>query len=132
LLTRVLRFRTGYVVPRGDGRYVIGATMEERGFDTTVTAGAVFELLRDAGELVPGVSELVIDELQAGLRPGTPDNAPAIGPGAIAGLHWATGHYRHGILLAPVTAQLIVEALSGHPVRGPFDPNRFAGVEVAV
>ena len=60
----------GYVVPRGDGRYVLGATMEERGFDTTVTAGAVFELLRDAIELVPGIAELVIDELVAGLRPG--------------------------------------------------------------
>ena len=80
LLTRVLRMQGSYIVPRGDGRYVLGATSEERGFDTTVTAGAVFELLRDAIELVPGVSELVIDELSAGLRPGTPDNAPAIGP----------------------------------------------------
>ena len=71
----------GYVVPRGDGRYVIGATMEERGFDQTVTAGAVFELLRNASELLPGVSELVIDELSAGFRPGTPDNAPIIGRG---------------------------------------------------
>ena len=70
LLTRVLRMTGGYLVPRGDGRYVLGATMEERGFDTTVTAGAVFELLRDAIELVPGVAELVIDELVAGLRPG--------------------------------------------------------------
>ena len=67
--------------------------MEERGFDTTVTAGAVFELLRDAIELVPGVAELVIDELLGRAAPGTPDNAPAIGPGALAGLHWATGHY---------------------------------------
>ena len=107
LLTRVLRMSPGYVVPRGDGRYVLGATMEERGFDTTVTAGAVFELLRDAIELVPGIAELVIDELIAGLRPATPDNAPAIGPGALDGLHWATGHYRHGILLAPITAELL-------------------------
>ena len=81
--------------------------MEERGFDTTVTAGAVFELLRDAIELLPGVAELVIDELSAGLRPGTPDNAPLIGPGALAGLHWATGHHRNGILLAPMTAELV-------------------------
>ncbi len=66
LLTRVLRMRTGYVVPRGDGRYVLGATMEERGFDTTVTAGAVFELLRDAIELLPGLAELVIEELVGG------------------------------------------------------------------
>ena len=83
LLTRVLRMTGGYLVPRGDGRYVLGATMEERGFDTTVTAGGAFELLRNAFELLPSVTELVIDELSAGLRPATPDNAPAIGPGAI-------------------------------------------------
>jgi len=114
LLTRVIRMGSSYIVPRGDGRYVIGATSEERGFDTTVTAGAAFELLRDAGELVPGVSELVLDEFQAGLRPGTPDNLPVIGPTrAVEGLYWATGHRRSGILLAPATAELIVAALEG-------------------
>jgi glycine oxidase len=129
LLTRVLRMPTAYVVPRGDGRYVVGATMEERGFDTTVTAGALFELLRDAGELLPGLSELVIDELSAGLRPGTADNAPIIGPGAIDGLFWATGHYRHGILLAPVTADLITAAVAdGAAVPDEFSAARFAGV----
>ena len=70
-----MRFDGGYLVPRGDGRYVLGATMEERGFDTTVTAGGVYELLRDAAELVPGVLELEVEEALAGLRPGTPDNA---------------------------------------------------------
>lgn len=129
LLTRVLRMPTAYVVPRGDGRYVLGATMEERGFDTTVTAGAVFELLRDASELLPGLSELVVDELCAGLRPGTADNAPIIGPGAIEGLFWATGHYRHGILLAPVTADLLTAAVvDGAPVPEHFAATRFAGV----
>lgn len=113
LLTRVLRMQPGYIVPRGDGRYVLGATMEERGYDTTVTAGAVYELLRDAIELLPGLDELVIDELSAGLRPATPDNTPALGPGAFDGLHWATGHYRGGILLAPVTAAIVVGALLG-------------------
>jgi glycine oxidase len=128
LLTRVLRMPTAYVVPRGDGRYVLGATMEERGFDTTVTAGAVFELLRDAGELLPGLSELVVDELSAGLRPGTLDNAPIIGPGAMDGLFWATGHYRHGILLAPATAELIAGAVvDGSPVPEEFSAARFAG-----
>ena len=98
-----------YIVPRGDGRYVLGATMEERGFDTTVTAGAVFELLRDALELVPGVSELVIDELSAGLRPGTPrQRCRRSARRACRGLHWATGHYRNGILLAPITAEIVV------------------------
>ena len=100
LLTRVLRMAAGYVVPRGDGRYVLGATMEERGFDTTVTAGRrVRAAARRDRAACPGVAELVIDELLAGLRPATPDNAPAIGPGALRGLHWATGHYRNGILL---------------------------------
>jgi glycine oxidase len=132
LLTRVLRMPPAYVVPRGDGRYVLGATMEERGFDTTVTAGAVFELLRDAAELLPGLSELVIDELSAGLRPGTPDNAPVIGPGAIPGLHWATGHYRNGVLLAPVTARFVSAGVLGEqeplPYAAAFAPGRFARV----
>ncbi|HEV3054314.1 MAG TPA: glycine oxidase ThiO [Solirubrobacteraceae bacterium] len=126
LLTRVLRMRPAYIVPRGDGRYVLGATMEERGFDTTVTAGAIYGLLRDAIELLPGLSELVIDGLDAGLRPGTPDNAPLIGPGAVPGLHWATGHYRNGILLAPITAELIVESVLGSPPQSPFSPDRFS------
>jgi glycine oxidase len=129
LMTRALRLPAAYLVPRGDGRYVLGATVEERGFDTTVTAGALFELLRDAVELVPGVSELVIDELSAGIRPGTPDNAPVIGAGTSPGLYWATGHYRHGILLAPVTAELIASAvLEGNvPSLGrPFSADRFA------
>jgi glycine oxidase len=119
LLQRVIRMGSSYITPRGDGRYVLGATSEERGFDTTVTAGAGFELLRDATELVPGVSELVIDEFAAGLRPGTPDNLPAIGParpGGPDGLWWATGHRRGGILLAPVTAELVVEGLAGEPL----------------
>ena len=129
LLTRVLRMTGGYLVPRGDGRYVLGATMEERGFDTTVTAGGAFELLRNAFELLPSVTELVIDELSAGLRPATPDNAPAIGPGAIPGLHWAVGHYRHGILLTPITAELVAGALVGETaVPDEFSPARFAGV----
>jgi glycine oxidase len=115
LLGRVLRMASGYIVPRGDGRYVLGATMEERGFDTTVTAGAVFELLRDAIELVPGIDELVLDELAAGLRPGTADNLPVIGPGVVPGLHWATGHHRNGILLTPVTADIVADALPSIP-----------------
>ncbi len=125
LLNSVLRMQGAYVVPRGDGRYVLGATTEERGFDTTVTAGAMFELLRDGSELLPGLSELVIDEFSAGLRPGTPDNAPIIGPGAVRGLFWATGHYRHGILLAPITAELVAGAMAGEAVPEPVSPLRF-------
>lgn len=129
LLKRVVRMRGGYIVPRGDGRYVLGATMEERGFDTTVTAGAVYELLRDSIELVPGLSELVLEEVGSGLRPASPDNAPLIGPGAIPGLHWAAGHYRHGVLLAPITAEGVVRMLAGEEpgqVLAPFTPLRFA------
>jgi glycine oxidase len=89
-------------------------------------------LLRDAIELLPGLSDLVIDELSSGLRPGTPDNAPAIGRGAVPGLLWATGHFRHGVLLAPITAELIAgdvcdDAAAGVPPE--FSPLRFAPVE---
>jgi glycine oxidase len=115
LLGRAVRFRGGYLVPRRDGRYVLGATVEERGFQVSATVGGVYELLRDAHELVPGVSELEIEELSVGLRPGTPDNLPAIGPGALRGLVWATGHYRSGILLAPLTAELVLGTLTDEP-----------------
>jgi glycine oxidase len=113
LLERVVRFEGGYLVPRGDGRYVLGATVEERGFEERPTVGGVYELLRDARELVPGVLELQIEELSVGFRPSTPDNTPLIGPGAVKGLVWATGHHRNGILLTPLTAELVTEALVG-------------------
>jgi glycine oxidase len=129
LLKHVVRFEGGYMVPRTDGRYVLGATVEERGFERHATAGGVYELLRDAHEVVPGVSELQIEELCVGLRPGTPDNVPLVGPGALPGLTWATGHYRNGILLAPLTAELVLEALlgeqAGNPLLSACDPLRF-------
>jgi glycine oxidase len=126
LLDRIVRFEGGYLVPRGDGRYVLGATTEERGFDTTVTVGGLYELLRDAGELVPGIHELVVEESAAGLRPATPDNAPLLGEDPeIEGLHWATGHHRNGILLAPATAQIVVAALEGVAAPPAFAPRRF-------
>jgi glycine oxidase len=129
LIDRTIRGIDAYLVPRADGEYVLGATMEERGWDTAPTAGAVYELLRDMSELVPGVLELEVTELLAGLRPATPDNLPAIGAGARDGLLWATGHFRNGIVLAPVTADLIAAALTGEPLPGwaaPADPRRFA------
>jgi glycine oxidase len=135
LLSSVLRMAGGYIVPRGDGRYVLGATMEERGFDTTVTAGAAFELLREAVELVPGAGELVLDELSAGLRPATVDNVPAVGPGTLPGLHWATGHHRNGILLTPITAEIVAAALAGEepsPLAAAVSPTRLTGVPVGV
>jgi glycine oxidase len=127
LLERIVRFDGGYLVPRGDGRYVLGATMEERGFDTTVTAGALYELLRDAGELVPGIHELVVEECSAGLRPATPDNAPALGRDErLEGLVWATGHHRNGILLAPLTGEIVADVLDGGEAPAAFAPGRFA------
>ena len=132
LLERVVRYSGGYVVPRGDGRYVLGATVEERGFELGATAGGVYELLRDAHELLPGIAELEIEELSTGLRPGTPDNLPAIGRGAVEGLLWATGHHRNGILLAPLTAELIAGLASGEggeqdALLAACDPARLTG-----
>jgi glycine oxidase len=130
LLERVVRWGQpcpGYLVPRGDGRYVLGATQEERGFDTAVTAGGLHDLLRDASELVPGVLELEVEEHLAGLRPGTPDNAPIIGRSpSNPRVVWATGHHRNGVLLAPVTADLVVGELLGEPAGHAFGPERFA------
>jgi glycine oxidase len=108
---RIVASERVYVVPRGDGRVVVGATVEEMGFDTRVTAGGVHELLREAYRLVPDVAELELVEATAGLRPATPDNLPLAGPGAVDGLVLATGHFRNGILLAPVAAASVVEAV---------------------
>jgi len=91
----------------------------------------VFELLRDIGEVVPGISELEIEELLAGLRPATPDNLPAIGRGALDGLVWATGHHRNGILLSGLTGELAAAVLCGEPLpdwAAAADPARFAQV----
>ncbi|HUH81799.1 MAG TPA: glycine oxidase ThiO [Solirubrobacteraceae bacterium] len=133
LLTRTVRYEGGYLLPRGDGRYVLGATVEERGFELTPTAGGVYELLRDARELVPGVTELELEEVSVGLRPGTPDNAPLIGRGPVEGLVLATGHHRNGILLAPLTAELTLGLLDRaaraedhEELLGTCDPARFA------
>ncbi len=112
----LVRGRSVYLVPRGDGTLVVGATVEERGVDTTVQAGAVHELLCDARAIVPGVDELELLEAATGLRPGTPDNTPRIGWSGIDGVAIATGHYRNGILLAPLTATAVVELLARRPL----------------
>ena len=126
---RLIRTPFVYVVPRADGRVVVGATTEERGFDTTVTAGGVHELLREAYRVLPDVAELEVEEALAGLRPGSPDNTPSIGFGGVEGLVVATGHYRNGILLTPVTADAVVALLTGEEPPLPLDacaPDRFA------
>lgn len=125
----VVRNNHAYLVPREHGELVLGATVEEQDYDTAVTAGGVYELLRDARELVPGITELPLIESRAALRPGTPDNAPLIGPTALPGLLYATGHYRHGVLLTPATADGVAEILATGAVPealAPFSPQRFA------
>lgn len=102
-----------YLVPRADGEIVIGATSEERGFDRTVTAGAVHDLLRDATTLLPAVGELVVTETCAGLRPATRDNLPLVTTTDIDGLVVATGHYRNGILQSAITMDAVVALLDG-------------------
>jgi glycine oxidase len=122
-----------YLVPRDDGRVVIGATVEERGFDTTPTAGGAYELLRDALAIVPGLDDAELVAVRAGLRPGSPDDLPMIGPSGVEGLVIATGHHRNGILLTPVTAEAVVALVTGGSVPAEVaacDPRRFAGREV--
>lgn len=113
--------RPCYLVPRADGSLVVGATSEERGFDRTVQAGAVFSLLEDARLLVPALDELELVECLAGLRPGSPDNCPWVGPTAMPGLIVAAGHYRNGILLAPVTADAVATYVTTGAVPPPLD-----------
>jgi glycine oxidase len=118
-----------YLVGRSDGRVVVGATVEEQGFDLKITAGAMHDLLRAAYELVPGITELEVIETTAGLRPATPDNAPVLGPTSLEGLSVATGHYRNGVLLSAISADAIADVVeSGRVPRliEPFLPSRFA------
>ncbi|MEW2121370.1 glycine oxidase ThiO [Streptomyces sp. NPDC005474] len=122
-----------YLVPRENGELVVGATSEELGWDTTVTAGGVYELLRDAHELVPGITELPLTETRAGLRPGSPDNAPLLGPTALEGLLLATGHYRNGVLLTPVTGDALAHTLATGELPDEaraFTPRRFDTVRM--
>src|SRR5206468_8024484 len=109
----IVRTPRCYVVPRANGEVVIGATVEECGFDTRVTADGVYRLLEAAWEVLPDVGELELVEARAGLRPGTPDNGPVVGRGSVEGLVWATGHYRNGILLAPITGDAVAALVSG-------------------
>ncbi|MEX1219796.1 MAG: glycine oxidase ThiO [Solirubrobacterales bacterium] len=133
--SRILATERVYLVPRTDGRLIIGATVEEMGYDTAVTAGGVHELLREAYRLLPDISEMEFIGVTAGLRPGTPDNLPVVGPASTPGLILATGHYRNGILLAPVTGAAVADlvesgAAPGESATGPMSaatPARFSG-----
>ncbi len=117
-----------YLLPRSDGRLLVGATVEEKGFDTHVTAGAVFDMLDRARQMLPEIDNLAVVETWAGLRPASSDEAPILGPTGIKGLVIATAHFRHGILLAPITAQTISHFIETGQIDDaikPFLPNRF-------
>jgi glycine oxidase len=119
-----------YLFARADGRTVVGATVEEQGFDTAVTGGGVQHLLESAWEAYPEVAELELLSARAGLRPGTPDNLPVVGRAGSA--IWATGHHRNGVLLAPITARAVAALLTGEeppPELGPCSPERFGARE---
>jgi glycine oxidase len=134
-LTRHVIFSPrGYLVPRQDGRLLAGSTSENAGFAKRVTAGGIASILRQALEISPAVANLPIVDTWAGLRPRAADGLPVLGPcGEIDGLFYATGHYRNGILLAPLTAELISEAIvagKSSPLLAPFSPDRFSSQPV--
>ncbi len=129
LLRHVIWTQRAYLVPRLDGRLIVGATTEERGFDARLTAGGMLALLDGAWRTVPGVEELEIVESWAGFRPGSRDDAPVLGPSGVDGLVLATGHHRNGILLTPITADAVSRTvLTGatDPAIADFGPARFA------
>ncbi len=129
LLTHVLWAPGAYLVPRRNGRLIIGATVEEKGFDGSVTAGGLLTLLEAAWRAVPAIEELPVDETWVGHRPGSRDDAPILGRAPVDGLVYATGHHRNGILLTPITAdaiaKLVVEGVADAAIR-PFGIDRFA------
>jgi glycine oxidase len=128
-LRHVVRAPASYLVPRHDGRVLVGGTMEKVGFDRSVTSGGLHGLATKAHGLVPDTARLAFDGAWAGLRPGSPDDLPILGATDIEGYFVATGHFRNGILLAPMSVQLMAEVILGRaaslPV-GPFSPLRFA------
>lgn len=134
LLNHVLWAPGVYLVPRRDGRLLIGATVEEKGFDSSLTAGGVLALLEAAWRVIPGIEELPIQEMWVGHRPGSRDDAPIIGPSPVEGLIYATGHHRNGVLLAPLTADVISNTIIDgvlDPIAEPFGLSRFARAKAA-
>lgn len=127
-VAHAIRGRDVYLVPKADGRLIVGASNEEMGFDTNPTAGEIYRLLERAWETVPGIYEYPIEEIQVGLRPGSRDHEPIIGDSDIGGLYFATGHYRSGILLTPITAYELSEwIISGKKSKllAPYQLSRF-------
>jgi glycine oxidase len=128
LLQHVLRTPEVYVVPRSSGKILIGATVEDVGFDKSVDPSTIRQLLHDAAKYLPELSSAPVTQSWAGLRPGTPDDLPIIGPTDKPRVFTATGHFRNGILLAPVTAQIMADLVQDRPspldIRA-FSPDRF-------
>jgi glycine oxidase len=134
LLSHVLWAPGAYLVPRRDGRLIVGGTVEEKGFDDTITAGGMLTLLEAAWRAIPAIEELPIDEIWVGHRPGSHDDAPILGPGPLEGLFYATGHHRNGILLAPVTADAMARLVLDDvvdPAIKPFGLERFLPARAA-
>jgi len=127
-LRHVVRSSGAYLVPRTDGRLIVGATSEEMGFDTEITAGGLYSILDKAWEVVPGIYDLPVLDTLSGLRPGSRDHQPIVGWSGVDGLFIATGHYRHGILLSVVTAEESASMIMGGEtpdILEPFSPLRF-------
>jgi glycine oxidase len=116
----------GYLVPRADGRVVLGSTLEEVGFDKDVTLGGLHQVLGKALALAPSLADARVARTWAGLRPATADGLPVLGKGPLEGLFLATGHFRNGILLAPMTARLIGQLVAGEAPAAPLEPFRYA------
>ena len=134
LLSHVLWAPGAYLVPRRDGRLIVGGTVEEKGFDDTITAGGMLTLLEAAWRAVPAIEELPIEETWVGHRPGSRDDAPILGRGPLQGLVYATGHHRNGILLAPVTADAVARLVLDdivEPAIAPFGLERFLPARAA-
>lgn len=131
-LQHVVRGPHGYLVPKPSGRLLIGSTMEEMGFETEVTAGGLYKLLEGAWEIVPGIYDLPVKDTWAGLRPASRDHEPIIGFSSAPGVFIATGHFRHGVMLAPLTARVSADVILGRETSdwpGPFSPLRFSNVQ---
>ena len=128
LLDHVVRTPEVYFVPKNDGTLVIGGSSEDKGFDSSVTLGPMFELFRSAWETIPAVYELPVVETSVGFRPASIDHAPLLGETAFEGVYIAGGYYRHGILFAPLAAKLLAEIILKDSVDErikSFSPNRF-------
>ena len=125
----MIRWNASYFVPRSTGELVVGATNEDAGFDLSITAAGLGRLLADAQAISSHVGSYPILETWSGLRPATPDELPILGPSEVPGVYYATGHYRNGVLLAPITAAIVADIVEGRKPRvdiAPYSPARFS------